>query len=198
MSEREIVLFKIGAKIAAVVSALALVSSCAATSCGSGGASMREAPQVVTYRLGPDDELRVIVFGEDDLSGDYTVSGQGLVALPLIGDVNAAGSTLSEFEDAVEYALKQGYLNVPRVSVQVLNYRPYYILGEVNTPAQYPYVEGLSVLNAVAIAGGFSYRANQCRVSIRRSTSGTEEIFALTPDTLVQPGDTIRLLERIL
>jgi len=191
-------LLKIGAKIAAVVSSLALVSSCATTSCGSSGAAIRDTGPAVIYRLGADDELRVTVFGEDDLSGDYTVSGNGVVALPLIGDVSALGVTVSEFEDAVEHALRQGYLNVPRVSVQVLNYRPYYILGEVNTPAQYPYVEGLSVLNAVAIAGGFSYRANQCRVSIRHSDSGTQSIFALTPETLVQPGDTIRLLERIL
>ena len=191
-------MFKIGVKIAIVAAALSLASACASSGCRDTGLEPGDARPIITYRLGADDEVRVIVFGEENLSGEYTVSGQGIIALPLIGDVEATGKTLAEFEDAVEHALKQGYINDPRVSAQVLNYRPYYILGEVNSPAQYPFVEGLSVQNAVAIAGGFTYRANQCRVHIRRADTGSESVYALTPDTLVQPGDTIRIPERIL
>lgn len=184
----------------AIVAGLALAASCATTGgCGGGGGpAAQDARPAVTYRLGVDDELRVIVFGEEDLSGEYTVGGQGKVALPLIGDVEAAGKTLAEFEDAVEDALRNGFLNDPHVSVQVLNYRPYYILGEVNSPAQYPYSEGLSVLNAVAIAGGFTYRANSCRAFIRRAGESQENLYLLSPETPVQPGDTIRIPERFL
>lgn len=155
-----------------------------------------EQREVGEYRLGSGDRLRVIVFGEDMLSGEYTVDGSGAVSLPLIGEVRGGGLTLREFQRAVEAALSEGYLNDPRVSAEVLNFRPFYIMGEVREPGEYPYTSGLTVVNAVATAGGFSYRANTRRVFIKRAGSVAETEYPLTVNTPVQPGDTIRIAER--
>ncbi len=156
----------------------------------------QELREVSEYRLGSGDRLRVIVFGEDALSGEYTVDGSGAVSLPLIGEVRAGGLTLREFQRAAESSLSEGYLNDPRVSAEVMNFRPYYIMGEVREPGEYPFTSGLTVVNAVATAGGFSYRANTRRVFIKRAGAAQEEEFPLTVSTPVQPGDTIRIGER--
>lgn len=148
------------------------------------------------YRLGSGDKVRVITFGEEALTGEFFVGGSGNVSLPLVGEVKAQGLTVPEFQTAIETSLRNGYLKDPRVSVEVLNYRPFYILGEVETPGEYPYTNGLSVLNAVATAGGFTYRANTKRVFIKRADSTNEREFPLTPLTPVAPGDTIRITER--
>lgn len=147
------------------------------------------------YRLGSGDKLRLIVFGEPDLSGEFDVSGSGRVALPLIGQVEAEGLTLSELESAVVAKLQDGYLNNPRVSVEVLNYRPFYIYGEVGSPGQYPYTNGMTVLNAVAVAGGYTYRANQDRVYITRG-EGAEVAYPASQAVKVLPGDVVRVSER--
>jgi polysaccharide export outer membrane protein len=148
------------------------------------------------YKLGADDKIRVITFGEESLSGEFAINGAGKVSLPLVGEVQAAGLTIPEFQKEVEAALKQGYLSDPRVSVDVLTYRPFYILGEVQKPGEYPYSNGLTVLNAVATANGFTYRANTKRVFIKRANSAGEEQYPLTSTTPVAPGDTIRIGER--
>lgn len=185
-----------------VVLAFACVAGACATSGAAGEAELILSPEseeqrpVIEYRLGSGDRLRVIVFGEDTLSGEYTVDGSGAVSLPLIGEVAADGRTLREFQRAVEASLREGYLNDPRVSAEVLNFRPYYILGEVGSPGEYPFTSGLTVINAVATAGGFSYRANTRRVFIKRAGSDREVEYPLTVNTPVQPGDTIRIGER--
>ena len=148
------------------------------------------------YRLGAGDKVRIITFGEEALTGEFLVGAAGTASLPLIGDVKAQGLTLAQFQQAVETALRAGYLKNPRVSVEVLNYRPFYILGEVNKPGEYPYTSGLTVLNAVATANGFTYRANTRKVFIKRADSAVEQSFPLTSTTLVAPGDTIRISER--
>ncbi|MDX5330581.1 MAG: polysaccharide export protein [Caulobacteraceae bacterium] len=156
-------------------------------------ASVRLVPE---YRMGPGDKVRVITFGEESLTGEFFVGGSGNISLPLIGEVRAQGLTIPEFQRAIEASLQEGYLRDPRVSVEVLNYRPFYILGEVENPGEYPYTNGLSVLNAVATAGGFTYRANNRRVFIKRADDDEEREFPLTPMTPVAPGDTIRIKER--
>jgi len=148
------------------------------------------------YKLGSGDKLRVIVFGESDLSGEFDVAGSGKVALPLIGQVRASGLTLTQFEDEVENAFKQGYLTNPRVSVEVLNYRPFYIYGEVGNPGQYPYTSGMTVLNAVAVAGGYTYRAAEDRVYITRGNDGSEVEYPASQAVKVLPGDVVRVPER--
>ena len=189
-----------------VIAVLALLAAVLLAACSSGpiggegppsAASAASAGAVAPeYRLGPGDKVRVIVFGETSLSGEFLVSGSGQVAFPLVGDVQAQGLTLGEFQTAVQTALREGYVKEPRVSAEVLNYRPFYILGEVNRPGEYPYTAGLTVLNAVATANGFTYRADTRRVYIRKSGETGERQAPLTATTLVSPGDTIRIGER--
>lgn len=151
---------------------------------------------VPEYRLGSGDRVRVTVFGEEALSGTFVVDGAGAASLPLIGEVRAGGLTVAEFRDAVTAALRDGYLHEPRVSAEVVNHRPFYILGEVNRPGEYPYAAGLTVMNAAATAGGFTYRANTRRVFIKRADDTAEQAHPLTGSTPVAPGDTLRIGER--
>lgn len=148
------------------------------------------------YVLGVGDKIRLTVYGEADLSGDYEVGSTGLVSIPLIGDIVAAGQPLRQFEQNVRAKLAQGYLRDPRVNAQVVNYRPFFILGEVAKPGSYPYVNGMTVLNAVALAGGYTYRADKSGVTITRAganESGEKKV----PETFtVIPGDIIRVPER--
>ena len=148
------------------------------------------------YRLGSGDKIRLIVFGEPDLSGEFTISGDGMVSLPLIKEVRATGLTATQLQANVENAFKEGYLKDPRVSIEVLTFRPFYILGEVNRPGEYPYSNGITVVNAVALASGYTYRANQKKVFIRHAGTTVEEEVPLTTMTMVAPGDTVRIAER--
>ncbi|MDG2520487.1 polysaccharide export protein [Caulobacter segnis] len=173
---------------------------------GSGSAALAQAapttaaavdqPTVPEYILGSGDKVRVITFGEEQLTGEFFVGGEGRVALPLIGEIKAGGLTVRQFQTNIETALKDGYIKEPRVSVEVLNYRPFYILGEVKSPGTYPYTSGLTVLNAVATAEGFSYRADTKKVHIKRANETEERTYPLTQSTPVAPGDTIRIGER--
>lgn len=149
------------------------------------------------YRLGVADRVRVNVFGEEALTGEFLVGGNGKISLPLIGETQASGLTISEFQNEVATALRDGFITEPRVSAEVLNYRPFYILGEVNSPGTYPYTNSLTVLNAVATAGGFTYRADNRRVFIKRADADAEVSYPLTTSTRVAPGDTIRIRERL-
>lgn len=160
----------------------------------SGGALAQDGR--VEYRLGSGDEVRVNVFGHKDLSGDFTVDGSGNVALPLVGNVAAGGKTLREFERNIISALKPDYLKNPRVSADVLNYRPFYIIGEVKQPGSYPYVNGMTVVNAVALAGGYTYRARENKLLIIRGADASRNKEAADHDTAVLPGDVIEVPER--
>jgi len=147
------------------------------------------------YRLGSGDRVRLIVFGEEDLSGEFDVDGTGVVSLPLIGQVQASNQTLRQFETLVRDKLLDGYLVNPKVSAEVLNYRPFYIYGEVTTPGEYPYTNGMTVLNAIAVAGGFTYRANSNRALITRG-QGAEVEYPINQQVKVLPGDVVRIPER--
>jgi len=151
--------------------------------------------QPTDYRLGPGDQLRITVFNEPDLTGQYEVGSQGVIAYPLVGEVHATGLTLPEFTTSLQQALAQ-YIRQPNVSVEVANYRPFFILGEVQRPGTYPYSASLTVLNAVATAGGFTYRANRGRVFVRHANESDEREYPLTIATPVLPGDTVRIGER--
>ncbi|WP_309644430.1 polysaccharide biosynthesis/export family protein, partial [Phenylobacterium sp.] len=145
---------------------------------------------VPEYRLGPADKVRVNVFGEEALTGEFTVGGSGRISLPLIGEIQAQGLTISQLQESIAQALRQGFINEPRVNAEVLNYRPFYILGEVGKPGEYPYTANLTVLNAVATAEGFTYRADTRRVYIKRADGAFEQAYPLTTATQVAPGDT--------
>ena len=148
------------------------------------------------YRLGPGDLLRVVVFGHEDLSGEFEVKGSGHVSLPLIREVKAQGLTLRQFEQAVTDVLKPDFLINPRVSVDVLNYRPFYIIGEVKRPGSYPYVNGMTVVNAIALAGGYTYRAKEKEVLITRARDAGRKQEPADHETRVLPGDVIEVPER--
>lgn len=150
----------------------------------------------VEYRLGPGDLLRVVVFGHEDLSGEFEVKGSGHVSLPLIREVSAQGLTLRQFEQAVTDALKPDFLINPRVSVDVLNYRPFYIIGEVKRPGSYSYVNGMTVINAIALSGGYTYRARENEVLITRARDDTNKQEPADHQTVVLPGDVIEVPER--
>lgn len=148
------------------------------------------------YVLGPTDKLRVTVFGEEALSGDYIIGSDGRLSLPLVGNITAIGLTVSQLQDAISAAYKNGYVKDPKVTAEVISARPFFIMGEVKTPGQYPFVAGLTALNAVATAGGFTYRAKTNVVFIRHTNQVDEDKVELLPTTQVLPGDTIRIEER--
>jgi polysaccharide export outer membrane protein len=147
------------------------------------------------YTLDSGDRLRVVVFRHEDLSGEFEVDGSGTFSMPLIGNVEAAGLTTRQLEERIAEAFRNGYLVDPQVSIEVLNYRPFFILGEVNRPGQYPYASGMSVINAVALAGGFTFRAKENGIAVQRGGSSAPEVV-VTPDTPILPGDIIRVPER--
>lgn len=151
---------------------------------------------VGNYQLGAGDQIRLIVFNEDDLSGNFSVDDSGQLSLPLVGQVTAKGLNVTELEGAISNALKQGYLRNPRVSVEVLQYRPFYISGEVEGDGEYPYVVGLTVPRAVATAGGYTRRANKNRVVIIRAGSTERFEYPADQTTLIYPGDVIEVPER--
>lgn len=148
------------------------------------------------YQLGSGDLLKITVFNQEDLSGEYTINGAGQISLPLIGAVNAKDLTAKQVEQGIINKLKPDYLLNPQVSVQVLNYRPFYILGEVKEPKSYPYVDGMTYLNAVAIAGGYTYRAKQDYVVVIRMNDPEKRELTLDMDEKVLPGDVIHVKER--
>ena len=148
------------------------------------------------YRLGAADKVRVLVYNEPNLSGEFSVNSGGYLALPLIGDVLAVNRTTTEIRQEIEKRLSDGYLREPQVSIDVLQFRPFYILGEVNKPGDYPYSAGLTVLKAVATANGFTYRADQKHVFLKHPGEAAERKYSVTSDLPLQPGDTIRIAER--
>lgn len=149
-----------------------------------------------SYQLGAGDKVRLSVFGESDLGGEFEIDGSGDVRLPLIGQVKAAGLTVHAFEVRIVKLLEDGYLRDPRVSIEVVNYRPFYIIGEVNKPGQYPYVDGMNALNAVALAGGYTSKADKSEVYLQRNGKNGEQEYPSDETTKVQPGDVIRIPER--
>jgi polysaccharide export outer membrane protein len=147
------------------------------------------------YSLGTGDQLRVTVFGHEDLSGDFEVDSAGRVTLPLVGDLLVVNRSLDNVEQLIVSALKPGYLKNPQVSVEIISYRPFYIIGEIANPGSYSYVGGMRVINAVAMAGGFTYRAVEDDVLITRA-KGNGKQERVGQGTPVLPGDVIEVSER--
>lgn len=178
----------------AMAGALMALGGCAGQTplAGSGAAP----PPAEAFRLSPGDKIKVATYGEETLTGDFEVSPTGTIAFPLIGEVKAAGLQTDELSKAIEAKLGDGYLFNPKVSVQVASFRPVYVLGEVNKPGEYPYTQGLTIRGAVAKADGFTYRANEKRVFLKRAGEAGEQEYPMTADFAVLPGDTIRFGER--
>lgn len=148
------------------------------------------------YRFNTGDVIRVLVYGENDLSAEYRINGDGAISFPLIGNIKLAGLNVYEAEQLIKTELMDGYLRQPSISIEVTQYRPYSILGEVNNAGNYSFSEGLSVADAIASAGGFTYRANRREFEIlRRTNEGWERSFTNVSD-FIYPGDVIYVGER--
>ena len=148
------------------------------------------------YTLDSGDKLRVVVFGQEGLSSSYSVDSAGRITMPLIGAVHARGMTTAGLQQAIVAKLKNGFVREPHVAVEVEAYRPFFILGEVTLPGQYPYVPNMSVETAVAIAGGYTPRAFKYRIEVSRPVNGMIERKVVSATYPVRPGDTINISER--
>lgn len=148
------------------------------------------------YLLGVGDSIAITVYGEAGLSGQQAVGPDGSITMPLIGRVEASGRTADQLSADITARLADGYLRQPSVSIAIVTYRPYFILGEVNKPGEYPYAKGLTVIAAIAKAEGFTYRARKNKVFLKREGSPAETEMPLAPTLEVRPGDTIRVGER--
>jgi polysaccharide biosynthesis/export protein len=155
-------------------------------------------PELVSaYRLDAGDQVRVIVFGQADLSNSYIVDQAGNLSMPLIGTVPARGRSATQLEGDIAHRLRQGgFVRHPDVSVEMVRYRPFFAMGEVTAAGQYPYVPGMTVQQAVAIAGGFTPRANTKAVQVTRSVDGQIGTAMLSLGDQILPGDTIYVRER--
>ena len=150
------------------------------------------------YVLASGDRVRVTVYGEDRLSGEFAVTTTGQISFPLIGNLTVAGLTLADTQKLIHDHLADGYLKDPRVTAEFTTYRPYYVLGEIARPGQFPYVDGLTLRQAIAAAGGFTYRAKRGQIYVMAPGAAQEVAIDLTkePNRLVKPGETIRIGER--
>jgi len=149
-------------------------------------------------KLGPNDRLRITVFGQPTLTGEYTLDGNGVLAFPLIGNVSANGSTTSELQQKIAAKLQPDYLVNPNVSAEIVNRRPFYVIGEVQKPGNYPYVSDITAVNAIAMAGGFTRRARKNEFYIRRlDKDGKMVRIEANARTVLQAGDTLEVRERL-
>jgi polysaccharide export outer membrane protein len=183
-------------RVFAAILATAALAGCAAPP--REGQAEAPAPQAVVnapYRLASGDRLRIIVFGQSDLTNSYSVDGSGAVSMPLIGRVRAQGLTTAELERAVAARLRQGYLRDPSVSIEVECFRPIFVLGGVDAAGQYPYVNGMTVQQAVAAAGGFAPFASQSGADVTRVVDGRPKTFAAPLTYPVSAGDTITIAQ---
>ncbi len=171
------------------------VASCAA---GSGLKPLPPAPSS-EYKLDSGDKLTVNVYGDPRLTGSYLIADSGDISMPLIGAIQARGLTVAELRDAIGNRLRdQGIILYPSVSAQVEQFRPFFILGEITRPGQYPYVEGMTVLTAVAIGGGFTFRAEKEQVTVTRRVNGKALEYKAERDSQILPGDVIYVFERYI
>ncbi|MGD1876139.1 MAG: polysaccharide biosynthesis/export family protein [Kiloniellaceae bacterium] len=184
---------RLGAVLGLVVGAVLLLAGCAGQV-----SSLQPLPASAEgpYRLGAGDRIRLQVFGQEELSQEYRVSDSGVITVPLIGAVEAEGETIAALEDAVAGRLKNGILVEPQVTAEIVAYRPFFILGETKAPGQYPYVPRMTVLTAVSMSGGFTFRADEDQVSITRLVDGRMAQFRADPLDFVEPGDVINVYER--
>lgn len=150
-----------------------------------------------TYKLTAGDKIKIDVYNQPDLSGEFQLDGEGRISMPLIGRVDAAGLTAAELEAVLVDLLRPDFLVNPRIFIQVGIYKPYYLIGEVNGTGAFPYVAGMTYLTAIANAGGYSYRAKKDWVYVIRADDPEQKELKLSVEEKVQPGDIIRVAERL-
>jgi polysaccharide export outer membrane protein len=178
---------------------LALLCATSLAGCASPGADLPSLPttDAAAYTLGPGDKLRIITFGEAQLTGQFAVDASGAISLPLVGSIQTTGLTPDALQNIVTDRLVAAKLYThPSVSIEILSYRPVFVLGEVNRPGQYTYQPGMTVLTAAAIAGGFTYRAVEDNFSVVRETDGKPVEGRADRATTLAPGDVLTVYER--
>ena len=172
---------------------LALLAGCAP---GAGLPRLPD-PPAGPYRLGAGDQVRIISVSDEALSGDFRLGDSGEIELPMLGRFPAAGRSPAGLARALDVALRRaGLEQAPSVAVEVARYRPIFVLGEVNKPGAFPYQPGMTVLSAVALAGGFTYRAIEDRAEVVRPHHGRPEEARARRDSPLLPGDVVTILER--
>lgn len=154
------------------------------------------AQERLQHQLEPGDQLQITIYGHDDLSGKFEVDNLGTLSLPLIQKVKAEGLTLIELETAITAKLHPDYIKNPKISIEMLNYHPFYIIGEVNNPGSYPFANGLTIMRAVALAGGYTYRAKKNKALLTHANDPDKKKTPANHDTTIAPGDTIEIPER--
>ena len=159
-------------------------------------AGLATAADLKGYTLGAGDKLRITVYNEPDLSGEFEVNGEGFVSVPLLGQIKVIGQTTVEAQTLLTQKYGKDYLVNPNVTVEVTNYRPFFIIGEVNHPGGYPYVNGMTIINAVALAGGYTPRANHDRIKVKHGSDKADQQQEVKEDAAVFPGDVIEVPER--
>lgn len=179
-------------RLAASILLLMSVTGCA-------GKTLPRAPLVSesSYSLGRGDRIKVAVYGQPALTGEFAVNGDGEVSLPLVGTMKVKNLTITQFRSELEARLARDFFRNPQVSAEIVNFRPVYVLGEVAAPGEFRFEEGMTVYSLVARAGGFSYRADKKRVYIRHDSAPNEVGYSLESGSAVQPGDTVRIGEKI-
>jgi protein involved in polysaccharide export with SLBB domain len=175
-----------------------LIAGCAGNSISEAEQKTLAAAAIAPAKLQPGDKIKVTVYGEDKLSGDFQLDQSGQISLPLAGTIKAQGLTQAELEKALAKKFRSEYLKDPKVTVTIATLQPYYIMGEVEKPGQYPYQSGLNVLTALAIAGGPTYRANRNTVEIQRNGETTMRDYPISTTVPILPGDVIKVPERYL
>lgn len=183
---------------AALLTAATLLAGCAAgPSFPSETAPMKVENPADGYLLEPGNRVRVTVFGESNLSGDFAIDPSGALSMPLVGSVPASGVTVAALTQRIQAMLQRdAFLRDPRVAVEVVTFRPFYVLGEVRQPGEFPYTTGMTVLSAVARAGGYDYRAYEREVVLVRTSNDGQKEYRATERTPLLPGDIVRVLER--
>jgi len=195
-------MFQLLATLKARAVCLLLAMAFALAGCSSASFPTQQAPMKIdnptdAYVLEPGNRIRLTVFGESGLSGDFTIDPLGNIALPLVGNVPASGVTAKELAKRIEDLLqKDGYLQTPRVAAEVQTFRPFYVLGEVRAPGEFPYTTGMTVLSAVARAGGYDYRAREGEAVLVRTIDGEQKELYAIERTPILPGDIIKILQR--
>jgi polysaccharide export outer membrane protein len=183
-------------KYAAMMLVVAALTACGGAPGASDG-STSALTDAAAHQLAPGDKLKVSVFNEPDLTGDFAIDENGNVAFPLVGELKAAGLGVDEFKAALVEKLQGGFVRNPRVNVDVLNYRPINVIGEVKNAGQYPYRPGMTAQDVAAIAGGYTYRANENKLYITRGSNKTQVTVDLDKSNFpIFPGDSIRVPER--
>ncbi len=178
-----------------------LLTVAALTACGTSSGAIDSNTAALSgnaaHHLAPGDKLKISVFNEPDLTGDFAIDENGNIAFPLIGELKAAGLGVDEFKANLVEALQGGFVRNPRVNVDVLNYRPINIIGEVKNAGQYPYRPGMMAQDVAAIAGGYTYRANENTLHVIRGTNKNQITVDLRKENIaIFPGDSVKISER--